>query len=157
MSERWIFLVKVKNSPGVLAAMTALFADRGVLIDSLTAHDSNAVHASFGTAILTFAASPAKRAHLARLLERLAAVSEVQSFAYDDAAHARKLALARVALTADALAAALPPSVVCDIVSESNDELLVQLLGPPPVLDAALASLAASGVLLAMDSTVIVV
>lgn len=155
--DKWIFSLKLRNSAGVLAALTALFADRGVSIESLTAHGSSRPSAPHGTAILAFAASEAKKVHLARLLGRLASVIEVTEFRYDDAGHARKSALVRVTLTAETLAARLPPKVLCDVVSETGDQTLVLLLGPPPALDTLLGELAAEEALLEMDSTIIVV
>ena len=155
--ERWIFSLKLRNRAGVLSALTALFADRGVSIESLTAQAAGGTGAAHGSAILTFAASPAKKAHLARLLERLASVQALTEYRYDDAEHARKSALTRVSLSADALLAALPPGILCDIVSTAEDHTLALLLGPPHLLDTTLAQIAANGALLDVDSTVIVV
>ena len=155
--EKWIFSLKLRNSAGVLASLTALFADRGVSIESLTAHGSSGPSLPQGTAVLTFTASDTRKAHLARLLRRLASVVELTEFRYDDAGHARKSALARVTLSPDALRACLPPGILCDVVSEAESSTLVLLLGPPPVLDTLLAQLNAEKVLQEMDSTVIVV
>ncbi len=151
--EKWIFSLKLRNSAGVLAALTALFADRGVSIESLSAQGGGAA----GAATLTFAASEARKNHLARLLKRLAAVQEVTQFRYDDAGHARKSTRARVSLSAEALRTRLMPGILCDVVSETEDQTLALLLGPPPALDALLAELSAENAVLEMDSTVIVV
>jgi acetolactate synthase small subunit len=155
--DRWIFLLKLRNRAGVLSALTAVFADRGVSIESLTAHAGSGHGTPDGTAILTFAAPEAKKDHLARLLTRHAAVRALTEYRYDDAEHARKSALARVALTADALIAGLPPGILCDIVSVAEGQTLALLLGPPQELDAALDALADRGALQETDSTVIVV
>jgi len=155
--DKWIFSLKLRNSAGVLAALTALFADRGVSIESLSAQGGGTAGAVQGTAVLTFAASEARKSHLARLLERLASVQEVTEYRYDDAGHARKSTLARVTLSAEALRARLVPSILCDVVSEAEGRTLALLLGPPPALDALLAQLAAEDAVLEMDSTVIVV
>ncbi len=155
--DKWIFSLKLRNSAGVLAALTALFADRGVSIESLSAQGGGTAGAVQGTAVLTFAASEARKSHLARLLERLASVQEVTQFRYDDAGHARKSTLARVTLSAEALRARLTPGILCDVVSEISGQTLALLLGPPPALDALLAQLAAEDAMLEMDSTVIVV
>ena len=141
----------------MLSSLTALFADRGVSIESLTAHSGGGAAAPNGTAILTFTASDAKKGHLARLLGRLASVQELTEYRYDNAGHARKSALARVTLSADALIERLPPGILCDIVSATEDQTLALLLGPPPTLDALLAELAGEDVIQEMDSTVIVV
>ncbi len=155
--EKWIFLLKLRNRSGVLLALTSLFADRGVSIESLTAHAGVWPGTGSGTAILTFAASAAKKDHLARLLGRSAAVHELTEYRYEDARHARKSALARVTLSAAALVAGLPPGILCDIVSAEEGQTLALLLGPPHLIDTALAALSESGALLEMDSTVIAV
>lgn len=155
--DKWIFSLKLRNSAGVLSSLTALFADRGVSIESLTAHAGGGTTAPNGTAILTFTASAARKGHLARLLGRLASVQELTEYRYDDAGHARKSALARVTLSAEALRSCLPTDILCDIVTTSQEQTLALLLGPPPALDALLAELDAQGVIQEMDSTVIVV
>ncbi len=155
--DKWIFSLKLRNSAGVLAALTALFADRGVSIESLSAQGGGTSGTAQGTAVLTFAASEARKSHLARLLERLASVQEVTQFRYDDAGHARKSTLARVTVPAAGLKARLPAGILCDVVSEGDGQTLALLLGPPPALDALLAQLAAEDAVLEMDSTVIVV
>ena len=155
--DKWIFLLKLRNRSGVLLSLTSLFADRGVSIESLTAHAGVSPGAAYGTAILTFAASPAKKDHLARLLGRLAAVQELTEYRYEDAAHARKSALARVTLSTADLTAGLPPGILCDVVSGGEGHTLALLLGPPHLLDTTLAALAERGALLEVDSTVIVV
>lgn len=154
--EKWILQLKLRNRAGVLSALTALFADRGVSLESLSAHDGGTPTVP-GVAILTFAATAAKKDHLARLLGRLASVQSVAEFRYDDGAHARKSALARVALPASELASLLPPGLLCDIVSEADGETTALLLGAPPLLDAALALLTDRGALADSDATVIVV
>ena len=155
--DKWIFLLKLRNRSGVLLSLTSLFADRGVSIESLTAHGGTGPGTASGTAILTFAAPTAKKDHLARLLNRLAAVHSLTEYRYEDAEHARKSALARVTLSATDLIVALPPGILCDLVSVGEGQTLALLLGPPQALDAALSTLADEGLLVAMDSTVIVV
>ena len=155
--DRWIFQLKLRNRSGVLLSLTSLFADRGVSIESLTAHGASEAGTASGTAILTFAASAAKKDHLARLLRRLAAVHALTEYRYEDAEHARKSALARVTLPAAELMAGLPPGILCDIVSDGEGQTLALLLGPPHLLDTTLDGLAERGALLEVDSTVIVV
>lgn len=154
--DKWIFQLKLRNRAGVLSALTALFADRGVSLESLTAHAADQ-GTTFGTALLTFAAPAAKKDHLARLLGRLASVQEVTEYRYEDAEHARKSALARVTLGADELTSALPTGILCDIVSAAENYTLALLLGPPHLIDTALNILAERGALQEVDSTVIVV
>lgn len=155
--DKWIFSLKLRNSAGVLSSLTALFADRGVSIESLSAQGGGGSSASPGTATMTFAASEARKAHLARLLGRLASVLEVTEYRYDDAAHARKSTLARVPLTADALRAQVPPGVLCDVVSADEASTLALLLGPPAVLDALLAQWSGGEALEEQEATVFVV
>ena len=154
--DKWIFQLKLRNRAGVLSSLTALFADRGLSLESLSAHEGTGPGMT-GTAILTIAATAAKKDHLTRLLGRLDTVQLVAVLRYDDAAHARKSALARVSLTADALQAALPPGVLCDIVSSADAETLALLLGPPSLIDEALAALTARDVLQDVEASVMVV
>ncbi len=154
--EKWIFQLKLRNRAGVLSSLTALFSDRGLSLESLSAHEGSGPGIT-GTAILTFAATAAKKDHLTRLLGRLDTVQLVAVLRYDDAAHARKSALARVSLPADALRAALPSGVLCDVVSTADTETVALLLGPPALIDAALAALTALEALQEVDATVIVV
>ena len=155
--EKWIFSLKLRNSAGVLSSLTALFADRGVSIESLSAQGGSGPAAAPGTALLTFAAPEAKKAHLARLLGRLASVLEMAEYRYGDAAHARKSTLVRVPLPAQALKARLPPGILCEAVSEDAASTLALLVGPPMMLDSVLAELAADMALEERDSTIIVV
>ncbi len=153
--DKWIFSLKLRNSAGVLSSLTALFADRGVSIESLSAHGGGGL--SPGTAVMTFAASASRKAHLARLLGRLASVLEVTEYRYDDAAHARKSTLARVPLPADALKAQVPAGVLCDVVSADDNSTLALLLGPPAVLDALLVQWSGGAMLEEQEATVFVV
>jgi acetolactate synthase small subunit len=139
--ERWIFLLQVKSRPGVLSAITAVFADRGLSIETLTAHDSSRTDDAHGTILLTFDAPESKKDYLARLLVRSATVQSLSQYRYDDAAHARKTILLRVTLSADTLRQSLPGEILCDVVSEDPDETRALLLGPPHQLDLAVAAL----------------
>ena len=154
--EKWIFQLKLRNRAGVLSSLTALFADRGLSLESLSAHEGTGPGMT-GTAILTFAATEAKKDHLARLLGRLDTVQLVAVLRYDDAAHARKSALVRVSLSADALRAFLPPGILCDEVAAQAAETRALLLGPPSALDAVLSALTAQQLLLEVDATSVVV
>lgn len=154
--RRWVFLLRLRSRAGVLSALTAVFADRGVSIETLNAHDASA-GGPLGSAVLTFAATAAKKDYLARLLGRLSVVTEVTEYRYDDDAHARKSVTARVGLSGAELRALLPPSVLCDIISEAPGETVALLLGPPPTLDQVLLSLEGRNLLQASDASVVVV
>lgn len=153
--EKWIFQLKLRNRAGVLSSLTALFADRGLSLESLSAHEGSGPGMT-GTATLTVAATDAQKTHLARLLGRLDTVELVAVLRYGDAAQARKSALARVSLSAETLLAALPPGILCDVVSSANAETLALLLGPPALLDEVLAALKARDALQEIDVAVVV-
>ena len=104
-AARWIFHLQVNNRPGVLSAVTAIFADRGFSIQTLTAHDSGDMGTTFGAVLLTFTAPAVKKDYLARILSRSAMVQHVTIYRYEDAAHARKSISVRVAMSADAFEA----------------------------------------------------
>lgn len=154
--RRWVFLLRLRSRAGVLSALTAVFADRGVSIETLNAHDAG-VDGPLGSAVLTFAATAAKKDYLARLLGRLSVVTEVSVYRYEDAAHARKSVTARVGVSGADLRALLPSTVLCDVVSEAPGETIALLLGPPPLLDHVLLSLERRGLLRASDASVVVV
>ena len=139
--ERWIFLLQVKSRPGVLSAITAVFADRGISIETLTAHDSSRTGEPQGTIQLSFAATTAKKEYLGRLLARSATVQDIVQYRYEDSAHARKSILVRVTLTPSVLRRALPPEILCDVVSSEPGETLALLVGPPLQLDQAVSAL----------------
>ena len=82
--DRWVFVLQVKSRPGVLAAVTDVFAARGVSIETITAHDSRHTGTALGAIELMFTASPAKKEYLARVLSRLATVDAVAQHRYDD-------------------------------------------------------------------------
>jgi|GEM_PF-1049830 len=155
--DKWIFSLKLRNSAGVLSSLTALFADRGVSIESLSAHAGGGPSALPATAVLTFEASEARKAHLARLLGRLESVLDLAEYRYDDDAHARKSTLARVPLSAAALSRCLPPGILCDIVSADAASTLALLVGPAASLDLFLAANAGNMALEERDATVFVV
>ncbi len=154
--RRWVFLLRLRSRAGVLSALTAVFADRGVSIETLNAHDAS-VGGPLGSAVLTFAATAAKKDYLARLLGRLSVVTEVTEYRYEDAAHARKSVTARVGISGTDLRALLPPAVLCDVISEAPGRTIVLLLGPPPLLDHVLQSLEQRNLLQASDASVVVV
>lgn len=155
--DKWIFSLKLRNSAGVLSSLTVLFADRGVSIESLSAHAGGGPSALPAAAVLTFEASEARKAHLARLLGRLESVLDIAEYRYDDNAHARKSTLARLPLTAAALKKCLPPGILCDIVSADASSTLALLVGPPAALDLFLAQSASDTGAEERDSTVFVV
>lgn len=155
--RRWVFQLRLSSRAGVLSALTAVFADRGVSIETLNAHDAGGSGGPLGSAVLTFAATAAKKDYLARLLGRLSVVTEVTEYRYEDAAHARKSVTARVGVSGADLRALLPPTVMCDLISEAAGETVALLLGPPPLLDHVLLSLERRGLLRASDAFVVVV
>lgn len=154
--RRWVFMLRLSSRAGVLSALTAVFADRGVSIETLNAHDASA-GGPLGSAVLTFAATAAKKDYLARLLRRLSVVTDVAEYRYEDAAHARKSVTARVTLSGADLRAGLPSLVLCDVIVESPGETTALLLGPPPLLDHVLSSLDERGLLQSSDASVVVV
>jgi acetolactate synthase small subunit len=147
--ERWLFLIRADNRPGVLAAITALFADRGVSLDGLTIYDMHTTERGDGLATLTFQAREAKKEHLARQLRRLEMVHELVEYRCDEGGACRA-ALARFALTPPELTAALPPEIRCDVIVEQDDGITVLLLGPPALLDETLIRLSTQGLLRTM-------
>jgi acetolactate synthase small subunit len=147
--ERWLFLIRANNRPGVLAAITALFADRGVSLDGLTIYDIHANEQGDGLATLTFRARETKKGHLARQLRRLEMVHELAEYRCDEGG-ARRAALGLFALTPAELTALLPPEIQCDVLAGDDNEITALLLGPPALLDETLITLTVQGLLRTM-------
>jgi hypothetical protein len=85
------------DRPGILMELSALFANRGVSVQAITAKGSQVLGQHLGKLLLTFEASPQKQALLVRVLKRHPALCNVQVVPFDDPA-VRMLATLHTAL-----------------------------------------------------------
>ncbi|WP_041574167.1 ACT domain-containing protein [Cellulomonas gilvus] len=72
--ERWVTFVRGTNRPGTVAAVTAVFATRGISFDSLATGDADD---EVGLVVVTFRTTERRQRELVRAVDRLAAVSGV--------------------------------------------------------------------------------
>lgn len=72
--ERWVVFVRGANRPGTVAALTAVFATRGVSFDALATSDAGPDE---GLVTVTFRTTGRRQREIVRAAERLAAVSGV--------------------------------------------------------------------------------
>ena len=151
--QRWVFVVKVLDRPGTLAAISAVFSSRGISLDS-TLGSSTAGSAEQGVNILfSFRAGERKKEMLRRTLSRLASVLQVKSRAYD-AQELRAVAVVRLAA-----GGALAPgaSVHSEVISEQGGRPVLLLTGPTQAVDETIAALRARGALEDVTTAVLAV
>ncbi len=84
MMSRWMYIIKAKNRPGALAAITAQFGHRGVSIDRVSTYEIPGTEQNFGLVVLIFKAEAVKKSHMSRLLSRLDAVTLMLEEPYED-------------------------------------------------------------------------
>ncbi|CAM5777960.1 ACT domain-containing protein [Cellulomonas persica] len=72
--DRWVVFVRGANRPGTVAAVTAVFATRGISFDALATSDADP---QAGLVTVTFRTTERRQHELVRAVERLAAVSGV--------------------------------------------------------------------------------
>lgn len=74
LDDRWVVFVRGANRPGTVAAVTAVFATRGISFDALATSDAGPED---GLVTVTFRTTERRQHELVRAIERLAAVSGV--------------------------------------------------------------------------------
>ena len=72
--DRWVVFVRGANRPGTVAAVTAVFATRGISFDALATSDPGPRD---GLVTVTFRTTERRQHELVRAVERLAAVAGV--------------------------------------------------------------------------------
>ena len=72
--DRWVVFVRGANRPGTVAAVTAVFATRGISFDALATGDARPQD---GLVTVTFRTTERRQRELVRAVERLDAVSGV--------------------------------------------------------------------------------
>ena len=83
MSEqRWIFVIKIIRKPGVLNAISGVFANWGISLE-IAMLNAGGSEGSDGIVILSFACSVRKCAILERNIQRLSRVRELRSYPYE--------------------------------------------------------------------------
>lgn len=82
--SRWMYIIKAKNRPGALAAITAQFGHRGVSIDRVSTYEIPGAEQNYGLVVLIFKAEEVKKSHMSRLLSRLDTVTLMLEEPYAD-------------------------------------------------------------------------
>ena len=80
--ERWVFVIKSLDQPGVLTTATAVFSNRGVSLETILGSGGGITGTEGGRFVLSFRASQRQQELLLRTLERLSAVKQVQVYPY---------------------------------------------------------------------------
>ena len=80
--ERWVFVIKSQDQPGVLTTATAVFSNRGVSLETILGSGGGITGTEGGRFVLSFRASQRQQELLLRTLERLSAVKQVLVYPY---------------------------------------------------------------------------
>ncbi|NJK99119.1 MAG: ACT domain-containing protein [Spirulinaceae cyanobacterium RM2_2_10] len=139
--QRWVFVVRALDKPGTLAAAAAVFSQRGVSLESILGSGISSTGAD-GRLVFSLRATARKQALLQRVVGRLAAVSQVEVYAYDDL-RLRAIAVVRTAATTplplDAAEARL------ETISRTEQERILLLTGSTTAVESALGILREQG------------
>jgi acetolactate synthase small subunit len=144
VAERWVFVIKVHDKPGALAAIASVFSSRGVSVDTTLGSSAAGMLDALSTIVLSFHATERKKETLLRIIARLQQVVHVEAYPYA-ARELRSIAIVRV--TAEEKIAELPREVHTEIISESGDSKTVLLTGATRTVDKAVHSLRERGTL----------
>lgn len=80
--QRWIFVIKIHRQPGVLNAVTGVFTNWGIGLQTAMLNERGTEGAD-GIVILSFQSSPRKKAILERTVSRLSRVTDIKSYPYE--------------------------------------------------------------------------
>ncbi len=80
--QRWIFVIKIIRKPGVLNAVTGVFSNWGISLETAMLN-AMGPEGSDGIVILSFACSHRKMEIMERTVSRLARVNELTSYPYE--------------------------------------------------------------------------
>lgn len=134
-TQRWVFVVRVLDKPGMLTAAAAVFSNRGVSIEGILGSGIGSTTIENGRLIINFRATAQKQSLLYRALERLPDVFRVDAYAYDDQ-RLRAIAIAKLSLGPKNLND--DDSYAIETIVQTSTERVVILNGSPPALDSAL-------------------
>ncbi|MBD3885528.1 hypothetical protein IFO70_27810 [Phormidium tenue FACHB-886] len=95
MTQRWVFVVKCLDKPGVLTAAASVFSNRGISLEAVLGSGIAATSIETGRLILSFHATQRKKEMLLSALTRLSGVLQVSDYPFDDPT-LRSIAIAKV-------------------------------------------------------------
>lgn len=135
VTQRWVFVVRVLDKPGMLTAAAAVFSNRGVSIEGILGSGIGSTTIENGRLIINFRATQPKQSLLHRALERLPDVFRVDAYAYEDQ-RLRAIAIAKLSLGPKNLND--DDSYAIETIVQTSTERVVMLNGSPPALESAL-------------------
>jgi acetolactate synthase small subunit len=152
--QRWVFVVKCVDRPGVLTAAASVFSNRGVSLEAILSSGIAATSIETGRLILSFRATDRKKEMLLRALGRLSSVLQVDHYLYDDPA-LRSIALAKVSSpTAIEFSS---DRVQVEKISETAEGSLLLLTGDPVAVESVLKTLRQQSLLLDLVTAAIAI
>ena len=152
--QRWVFVVKCVDRPGVLTAAASVFSNRGVSLEAILSSGIAATSIETGRLILSFRATDRKKEMLLRALGRLSSVLQVDHYPYDDPA-LRSIALAKV--SSPAAIEFSSDRVQVEKISETAEGSLLLLTGDPVAVESVLKTLRQQSLLLDLVTAAIAI
>lgn len=129
--QRWVFVIKAQDQPGVLTAAAGVFSNRGVSLETILGSGMNSTSAE-GRFVLSFRAAERKKDMLLRVVERLSTVIQVDCYPYSSSV-LRAIAVVRVSSATDINWEA--SDVQMEIVSKDTDSQTMLLTGGTPAVE----------------------
>ena len=152
--QRWVFVVKCVDRPGVLTAAASVFSNRGVSLEAILSSGIAVTSIETGRLILSFHATDRKKEMLLRALGRLSSILQVDHYLYDDPA-LRSIALAKVSSpTAIEFSS---ERVQVEKISETAEGALLMLTGDPVAVESVLKTLRRQSLLLDLVTAAIAI
>lgn len=152
--ERWVFVIKVQDKPGALAAIASVFSSRGVSVDTTLGSSAASATSAGSTIVMSFRATERKKDTLYRTVGRLHQVLQIQAYPYNSR-ELRAIAIARV--KAEDKSELPTKQVQSEVISESGDSKTILLTGSTQEVDKIVGSLSQRGTLLDVVTTVMAV
>ena len=152
--QRWVFVVKCLDRPGVLTAAASVFSNRGVSLEAILSSGMAATLIETGRLILSFRATDRKKEMLLRALGRLSSVLQVDHYLYDDPA-LQSIALAKV--SSPAAIGFSADLVQVETISETAEGTLLLLTGNPVAVEGVLQTLRQQSLLLDLVTAAIAI
>jgi acetolactate synthase small subunit len=149
MENRWVFVIKSKNQPGMLNSATAVFSNRGISVDTIL---GGGTITNEGRVILSFQASENKQKMLLRVLKRLSTVESVTVYPYNSP---ELRAISIICLPISSLKNWDNQAIYTETITSNSETQTLMLTGTTLAVEELLQRLKTEGVLLEATLSVI--
>lgn len=154
MIQRWVFVVKCLDKPGVLTAAASVFSNRGISLEAVLGSGIAATSIETGRLILSFRATQRKKEMLLSALARLSGVLQVSDYPFDDPT-LRAIAIAKIS-SSETIASTLD-LIQTETISETAEGKLMLLTGSTAAVESIIENLRQRSVLLDLVTAAIAI